>query len=572
MSRHRRVVETDRVSAPGPRPDSAVAAIVARGLALSSASVEYVSCPGPTYVALRRAGRLLFASWQEEESLLDAIAAAGAQARDADRLQGVDTVELCMTHGYVAIPAQSWSPVFANVHRGVCGIEFEYRGRVERYAPTRMIASNLKFTSAFRRFLASIGITEGKFLSDGGVVRRFDARQILVSLKPTSTACTMHRGNRVIDPETVSVDTIPDMVTKMGDWLLRQVADDGRLIYKYWPSRGETSPANNTIRQFMATICLLRLARFTGETAARNIALRNLDYNLAQFFWVHDGLGVIEHDGKAKLGAAALAALAILERPVTEKYRPVLELLCSGIDALWRTDGSFRTFHKPIDRNDNQNFYPGEALLFWASFYAVEKDEALLARCVLSFEYYREWHRRNRNPAFIPWHSQAYALLYQHTRQPELKDFVFEMNDWLLPMQQWDDARYPDLKGRFYDPRHPEYGPPHASSTGVYLEGLADAYRLAIETGDVARANRYRRVIWRGLRSIRQLQLLDDVDMFYISKRDRVRGGVRTEVYDNTIRVDNVQHCLMALLKLSQMRVFMEQDFSLTSPAESMPC
>jgi hypothetical protein len=29
-----------------------------------------------------------------------------------------------------------------------------------------------------------------------------------------------------------------------------------------------------------------------------------------------------------------------------------------------------------------------------------------------------------------------------------------------------------------------------------------------------------------------------------------VLGGIRTEAYDNTIRVDNVQHGLMALLKI----------------------
>lgn len=139
------------------------------------------------------------------------------------------------------------------------------------------------------------------------------------------------------------------------------------------------------------------------------------------------------------------------------------------------------------------------------------------------------------------------------------------MNDWLLPMQQWDDVRYPDLKGRFYNPKHPEYGPPHASSTGVYLEVLADAYHLAIESDDIMRANRYRDVIWRGLRSIRQLQFLNDVDMFCNSKRERVRGGLCTEVYDNTIRIDNIQHRLMALLKLSQMRAFMEQGSPLAS-------
>jgi hypothetical protein len=89
---------------------------------------------------------------------------------------------------------------------------------------------------------------------------------------------------------------------------------------------------------------------------------------------------------------------------------------------------------------------------------------------------------------------------------------------------------------------------------------LIDAFVLAQRHGQTQRADRYRTAIVRGLRSIRQLQFRSDDDMFYVSRRERVLGGVRTEVYNNTIRVDNVQHGLMAILKiLSQ---FGEADFS----------
>ena len=54
----------------------------------------------------------------------------------------------------------------------------------------------------------------------------------------------------------------------------------------------------------------------------------------------------------------------------------------------------------------------------------------------------------------------------------------------------------------------------------------------------------------RALRSLMQLQFVDEIDTFYISKPERVLGGVRTNEYDNAIRVDNVQHSLMGLQKL----------------------
>ena len=67
---------------------------------------------------------------------------------------------------------------------------------------------------------------------------------------------------------------------------------------------------------------------------------------------------------------------------------------------------------------------------------------------------------------------------------------------------------------------------------------------------DVHRQESYRIAILRGLRSIAQLTFKDDSDMFYIAKRDRVRGGVRTTEYNNVIRIDNVQHSLMAIHKV----------------------
>lgn len=158
-------------------------------------------------------------------------------------------------------------------------------------------------------------------------------------------------------------------------------------------------------------------------------------------------------------------------------------------------------------------------------------------------------HLENRNPAFIPWHTQAYHAVWQRTQNVELRDFIFEMNDWLLSMQQWDNAPALDCQGRFYDPSQ-QFGPPHASATGVYLEGLCDALLLATSIGDEQRAAAYWTVIRRGLRSLCQLTFKDNVDMYYIEKRDTVRGGVRTTVYDNSIRIDNVQHNLMAVLKL----------------------
>ena len=93
------------------------------------------------------------------------------------------------------------------------------------------------------------------------------------------------------------------------------------------------------------------------------------------------------------------------------------------------------------------------------------------------------------------------------------------------------------------------------------MEGLIDAFLLAKATGDIERTNTYRTAINRGLRSIMQLQFADEIDLYYVSKRKRVEGAIRTTVYNNEIRVDNVQHNLMALFKI--LHHFEDDDYTL---------
>ncbi|HWH33196.1 MAG TPA: hypothetical protein VNU01_11060, partial [Egibacteraceae bacterium] len=437
-----------------------------------------------------------------------------------------------------------------NVHRGVRGLELRRGGEVARYSPTWMLATNRSFARVLELF------AEARDLEDlaGVEASVFDAEQFLVLLGDGGVrARRLFRGNETVRAEDVDAASVAATARRLGDWLARAVHPDGRMTYQWFPSRGEESQGDNTVRQWMATAALGRYAAWRDDERVWALTRRNVARNLDAYYTEQLGLGLIEEGpDKVKLGAVALAGRALAEHPDRPRLAPVIDALEATTVHLAEPDGSFRTWFRPADRDDQHNFYPGEALYFWAHRYAERRDPATLERLMRAFRFYRGWHLdpANRNPAFVPWHTQAYVETWRHTRSDELATFVFEMNDWLLDMQQWDSAPYPDLRGRFYDPDRPGYGPPHASATGVYLEGLADAFWLAREVGDDGRAERYRVALVRGIRSVMQLEFADDADLYYVSDRARVRGGVRTEAYDNRIRVDNVQHNLMALLKV----------------------
>ena len=461
-------------------------------------------------------------------------------------------MEVCLADDFRSVSPSRFHRVFCERARGLAGMEIAYRGEIARLAPTRMLAANLRFERALEKFLEQRGIASSAFATDGGL-RAFSARQFLLPGDGRGAAVALFRGATLIDPTPAAdEDRAADLAGGIGEWMIRNFSAEGALPYKYWPSRGTESTADNAIRRFLATLSLTRLGTLRGSADIHAAARRNLRFNLDRYFQpIGDGRGTIVESTGAKLGAAALAALAILESPAREEFASELTMLAAGVESLVDEELGFRTFFFPPERDgENWNFYSGEALLFWAEARRRGAHCApSLERCVKAFARCRARHYRARNPAFIPWHTQACASLFAQTGRREFADFALEINDWLLPMQQWEGSA-PDLRGRFYDPERPEFGPPHAASTGAYLEGLADAHVLARALGDSTRTTAYARAIRRGLRSLRQLQFRDERDAFYIARPKRVLGALRTEAYDNAIRIDSAAHALSAAIKI----------------------
>ena len=497
-----------------------------------------------TWFCIRRDGAAKHDGWIDNVSLADL-------PRQLDARPG-DIVEACLCDNFRSVTPARFPRAFYRRVQGLLGMEISFRGEIARYSPTRMLSANLRFNRALDRFLRQRGISAEDFTAEGNL-RTFSARQFLLPVDDNAEKIELFRGSTLVAATPAAGENrADDLARGIGQWMMSNLTTEGGLPYKYWPSRGEESPADNAIRRFLATLSLARLAELRRSSELGDAARINLRYNLKRYFQdIGGGRGAIVESKGAKLGAAAIAALAILESPAQADFSSELAMLAAGIDSLWDKDTGFHTFFFPPERDgDNWNFYSGEALLFWAESKRRGAGFApSLERCAEAFSRSRTRHYRSRNPAFVPWHTQACASLFMQTGRREFADFVFETNDWLLPMQQWDGLE-PDLRGRFYNPQRPEYGPPHAASTGAYLEGLADALALARALGDSARTSAYERAVKRGLRSLRQLQFRDGYDTFYVSKKTRVLGALRTEVYDNAIRIDSAAHALAAAIKI----------------------
>ncbi|PRQ00421.1 hypothetical protein [Enhygromyxa salina] len=554
------------------------------------------------YIAFREDGKRLYQLWRApsqvsvtEPTMWDVTLQALEDGRRGlgDRASRVNRLEINLSHSYrvhdYADAAQRKLLLDEDRHKiphhmGIRGLRVTHADKEKIYAPTWFVSQNRKVNKQLKLIRNDWNLTEEAF--ETSTFETFEADQVLVRLDSSpAQAVVMTRGNRVVDIREVTQASTEALATGMANWLINNVHEDGRLTYHYFPSPEKEDKNNNMIRQWMATNAMVRWAHDRQDQAVFDLVEKNIDYNLAHFFHYErdrqqvtftelepvapDVLGIIEHNRKTKLGGLALAGMAMWLHPKREKWADEIAALRRTVDFLWHEDGSFTSFYKGSDK-EYFNFYPGEAMLFWATIYADTKDPEILRKYKLSFEFHRKWHldEANRNPAFVPWHLQAdYAMWKalgpdEQAFKDELQAFCFEIATWLVDnMQQWDPGEfvYPDEMGRFYAVAK-GWGVPHASSTGVYLEGLIDAWQLARDVGDDQKREFYRVSMLRGIRSMMQLQFVDDVDMFYVSDRKYVEGGIRTTVFDNRIRCDNVQHPMMGIIKI--VRMFEANEYS----------
>lgn len=480
---------------------------------------------GDVHVRLRKGGQLLGQAWGTGGTWGENL----QRALEASRGEGPlpDTVAVCLGTDYRPLALRGDTPQQLQPRVGLDGLELQGPSdpQLYRLAPLEMVLMGQDFKAALR----PLQLDESSFIDLGAT--QFGTHQVLVTVDPPRGQ-PLQRGHAVL-PEGMTAADYAEFRDLASDWLVRHVDERGWVPYSYLPVIDQSSEVGLLpVRLWLATWALARLAR-AGHAGAQEAYSRNLEATLGAF--LRQGR-LVHEDGSEHLGDYACAGMALLEGPVE---RPeVLRQLVALTERMQRPDGSLVTHpHRP-EKGGNEQFYPGETLLLWATLYARQPAPQRLERLRKAFTFYREFYRQKPVQAFVPWHTQAWERLYAVTRDPELRDFVFEMNDWLAA--QVHTGGEPDQRGAF--------GPqqPHCSSTAVYVEGLASAWRLAREAGDGQRAATYERAIRLGLHNLWQHQYRLPEDLYLAANPANARGALRSNVWRTPVRIDNVAHTVLA--------------------------
>ena len=131
-------------------------------------------------------------------------------------------------------------------------------------------------------------------------------------------------------------------------------------------------------------------------------------------------------------------------------------------------------------------------------------------------------------------------------------DAVNALSDWICSLQYVSlDPRHPFWAGGFMSwvDGKPTPTVPQVSS-GSYAEGLAEACRVARETGDVSRHKRYRESLERALQFLTTLQYTNgNTQHFADWYRPTLLGGFFASHQDGNLRIDYTQHAVCAMIQ-----------------------
>lgn len=431
---------------------------------------------------------------------------------------------------------------------GIHGLAFLGPRAIRRVYPSKVVHTDLtqqEMLAALAQTLSMVpsDITETK-------LERFRSTQWY---EPRSGAdiISLHRGLIVVPMSDVRRDRLAEAAERIAEYMAYRQLDDGLFTYQFEPGNDRYVEGGSPLAHAGATAALAMHAKVSGRSASRSAADLGIRYHLQGLTAAperSDAAFIATADGENKLGLSALVALALGEYPDAAHYADTRRKLAKGMLSLQRPSGMFLTAFPPAVRLNEQDYYPGEALLALAAEQAIQPSDEILGAFDKAIEFYREYFRARRSPALVPWQVQAFARMAQLTGRSDFADYAFELTDGLIAEQLTDEnCPWPELLGGI-SPTSP--GDPDIS-TALYLQAVSDALALARARGEVDRVRRYELVVRRAARFVMQLQVRPEEVYFVRSPRDAVHG-VRGAPALNRLRIDYCQHALIGLIKARQ--------------------
>ena len=432
-----------------------------------------------------------------------------------------------------------------NIELGIHAIEVDNDGDSAYFKDSVPISKNYDLDYTLERLCKKAGLDDDAWKNADTSIYKYDTISFVGNRDNTIT--DLYRYNTLINLVDIDNNLIKERISLGKNWFLNSIDSDTNLLeYMYYPSKDSYSSSNNDVRQIACLWSMTELDLFFKTDLFDKVLEKTLDYYL-KYKENSGNYSYLKIDGYSKLAYNAFMILVLVNFASYENRDVLLDELAEGILSLQNEDGSYDTYFNS-NKNSGVDFYPGEAMLALMKLYGVTHEDKYLDSVKKAYPYYIDYWRDNKNTAFVPWHSQVYWLLFQEIEDLNLAEFVFEMNDWLIENYQITENEYPDKIGGF-----PKTVPRY--STSSYLEGINDAYSLAVAVNDEEHIQKYAEAISLGTRFILQTQFTDE-NSFYLENPAKAIGGFKKSLFSNELRNDYTQHGVAALIKVYKNRIF----------------
>lgn len=329
------------------------------------------------------------------------------------------------------------------------------------------------------------------------------------------------------------------------DWYGGMISEwTGRLLYTYDPEREVAVAEGSPIRAIASVWDMELLSRFLDRSDLLPLVERSLRHYTG-YLVARDGTLVLDPTRLGEpsgIAHSAFMMLALLESDVPGR-EPKIRALAEGILRQQREDGSYRIYFGDAD-DEGLEFYPGEAMLALMQAYSFTHEPRYLTSVERGFRYYREQFPANAVAPdllvfYANWQSQYAARLHSQTQSEELesaiRDYAFALHDQVLLTQFYDEIE-----------RHPMRQATVAVACA--LEGINDAYAIAVREGDTGHARAYAQAIRVALGWLLRAQRIELCT-------SQERGGFGHSLTVRTQRIDVTGHVAGGLIKTAQNRL-----------------
>lgn len=378
----------------------------------------------------------------------------------------------------------------------------------------------------------------------------------LNSLFKTQTeSYPLYRGHRLYSQ--LHADDLLSRCELAGKYLRESVNPQGEFLYEYLSKQDKSSGRYNMLRHCGSIYSMLELYHINKDGQLLKTAERAIQYLLERTHTKKSGANTVRflvENGVTKLGGNALAILALCEYFLTTgnlSYLLQTQELANWIKQIQNSSGNFTIHKQRVSSGKVSSFasgyYPGEAIFALCRLNQCDKQPQWIDIAEKAADYLiniRDKKLSLDNLAHDHWLLYGLNQLYRARPNRIYIDHSIRITTAII-RDQYRKKEPPDYLGSYYDDHR-------SSPTAIRAEGLIATYQLISDFDRKTNTKELLEAIKKCIRFQLQTQYQPETVM-YLPNPQYAFGGFHKSLTDHSIRIDNVQHNLSAILGLCRL-------------------